>query len=147
MEFILSFATILGGITAIWFFWDKLKPNKPKRLTNSDKVTKRETLRPIFEDKLLEIKAKRLTSDIILRDVDRVDCYPETSDEPGISSWFRLGLLETYYRGIRVSLRIGMLVETENGYRYRDYVNGEDGDINVWMVGCRKHSVLATPIR
>ncbi|WP_077343060.1 hypothetical protein [Pseudocolwellia agarivorans] len=135
MELILGFATILGGITAIWFFWDKFKPNKVVRLTNSEKVTKREELRVIFEDKLLEIKANKLTSDIILRDVDRVDLYPETSDDEGISSWFRLGLLETYHRGIRVALRIGSLVEVENGYRFRDYVNGEDGDLKVWMVG------------
>ncbi|WP_217511773.1 hypothetical protein [Vibrio metschnikovii] len=135
MEFILGFATILGGITAIWFFLDKIKPNKATRLTNSEKVSKREELRLIFDDKLLEIRSNKLSSDIILRDVDRADSYPETSDEPGISSWFRLGLLETYHRGIRVALRIGSLVEIENGYRFRDYVNGEDGDIKVWMVG------------
>lgn len=27
------------------------------------------------------------------------------------------------------------MVETEDGYRFRDYVNGEEGDIKAWMVG------------
>jgi hypothetical protein len=28
MYWILAAATILGGISALWFFWDKLKPNR-----------------------------------------------------------------------------------------------------------------------
>ena len=31
-------------------------------------------------------------------------------------------------------MKIGSLVECENGYRYRDYVNGEEGDVTAWLM-------------
>ncbi|WP_455756708.1 hypothetical protein [Sulfurimonas sp.] len=135
VDLILGFATILGGITAVWFFLDKLNSMKKQRLTKEETIQKREHWRKIFEEKLLENRIKKLTTDIIIRDVDRVDSYPETSDEAGISPWFKVGLLETYHRGIKVALRIGELVEANDSYRFQDYVNGEKGNIKVWMVG------------
>ena len=74
------------------------------------------------------MRAKKLNSDAIIHDVDRVDDYPNSSDEEeGISSWFRVGLLETYHRGVKVGLRIGSLVETEKGLRFADHKNKEKG--------------------
>jgi hypothetical protein len=141
MEIILAIATILGGITAIWFFWDKIcqwwsrKNNIPPRLSNTNKIEKREKLRPIFEEAFSKIRAKKLTSDVIIRDVDRVDSYPDTTDEVGISPWFKVGLLETYHRGIKVGLRIGTLTETEEGLRYTNHEKEKKGTIKAWLVG------------
>ncbi|EJG0961966.1 hypothetical protein C4G95_RS23660 [Vibrio parahaemolyticus] len=137
MDIVLAVATILGGITAIWFFWDKYsisKKPKPERLSNAEKVQKRAGLRPVFEEKLLDIRKGNLSGDVIVHDVSRLNAYPEVADESGISPWFRIGLLETYHRGIRVGLRIGYLTETDSGYRYTDHKN-EKGTIKVWLVG------------
>lgn len=122
--------------SAFFPFIGKQKGSKPTFASNAEKIRHREQLRKEFEKELLEIKTKDLRSDIIIRDVDRVDGYPNTDDEDtGISAWFRLGLLETYTRGIRVLLRIGMLTQYENGYRYTDYNSGEKGDIKAFLVG------------
>ena len=69
--------------------------------------------------------------DVIIRDVRRMDKYPEVdSDEKGISAWFRLGLIDTYHRGILVSLGWDRLIEvSENVYRTKkpdEYANGND---------------------
>ena len=140
MELVLAIATILGGITAIWFFWDKLsefwiKKFKPKpRLNNTEKIQKRAHLKEVFDDKFLEYRSKNIKTDVIIRDVERADNYPDTSEEKGISSWFRVGLLETYHRGVRVGLSVGTLTETEDGYRYTRFPE-EKGTLKVWLVG------------
>lgn len=142
MEAVLEIATILGGITAIWYFWDKAKakwftekPDTP-RLSNAEKVKKRDQLRLVFEDAFSKIQAKKLTSDAIIHDVDRVNDYPNTSEEEqGISSWFKVGLFETYHRGVKVGLRVGTLIETEKGLRFVDHKNKEKGNVKAWLVG------------
>ena len=74
--------------------------------------------------------------DVIIRDVDRVDSYPETDERgKGISPWFRAALLRTYKRGAKIGLRIGTLTECGNGFRYTDYNAGEKGDIKVFLIG------------
>lgn len=142
MEAILAIATILGGITAIWYFWDKAKERwlteKPvvPRLSNAEKVKKREELRLDFEDAFSKMRAKKLSSDVIIHDVGRVDDYPNTNEEEkGISSWFKVGLLETYHRGIKVGIRVGTLIETEKGLRFVDHRNKEEGNVKAWLVG------------
>ncbi|MET0008407.1 MAG: hypothetical protein ABW124_13025 [Candidatus Thiodiazotropha sp. 6PLUC9] len=142
MEIILAVATILGGITAIWYFWDKVRDKwfKEKtttpRLSNAEKVRKREELRPIFEEAFLKMRSSDFKSDAIIHDVDRVDSYPNTSDEEdGISPWFRVGLLDTYHRGIKVGLRIGSLIDTDEGLRFADHKHKEKGNVKAWLVG------------
>lgn len=68
----------------------------------------------------------------------RVDNYPNDDDKrKGISTWFRVGLLGTYHRGIQVLLRIDKLTKDRqfNKWRYTDYKAGENGDLKVFLVG------------
>ena len=44
---------------------------------------------------------------MIVRDVDRVDDYPDGDTKgKGISAWFKVELLGTYHRGIEVGLSL-----------------------------------------
>lgn len=74
----------------------------------------------------------------IIRDVKRVDSYPDVDDKKkGISPWFRVGLLGTYHRGLQVALRIEELIydEGEEGWRYSNYKQNEESEINAYLVG------------
>ena len=76
--------------------------------------------------------------DTIIRDIKRVDNYPNADDrKKGISPWFRVGILGIYHRGLQVVLRIEGLKyeEDEGGWRYCDYQAGEEKDINAYLVG------------
>jgi hypothetical protein len=122
--------------SALYPYIGKSRSSVPVFASAADKIKHREALRKEFENKLSEIWAKKLRSDVIIRDVDRVDGYLNTNeDEIGISAWFRVGLLETYTRGVRVLLRIGMLTQTDNGLRFTDYKAGEKGEIKAFLIG------------
>lgn len=74
----------------------------------------------------------------IIRDIKRVDSYPDVHEKgKGISSWFRVALLGTYHRGLQVGLRFEGLKyeEREEGWRYYDYKSGEIPDLNACLVG------------
>jgi hypothetical protein len=121
---------------ALYPYIGKPKSSTPVFANPAEKVKHRETLRKEFEKEFSEIRAKNLRSDVIIRDVDRVDGYPNTSEEEtGISAWFRLGMLETYTRGVKVLLNIGMLTETDIGLRYTNHKAGEKGDIKAFLIG------------
>ena len=122
--------------SALYPFIGKPKTTTPVFSSPAEKVKHRETLRKEFERELRETRAKKLRSDVIIRDVDRVDGYPNTSEEEtGISPWFRLGMLETYTKGVKVLLRIGNLTQTDGGLRYTDHKAGEKGDIKAFLIG------------
>ena len=75
---------------------------------------------------------------IIIHDVQRNGLYPEIEEKnKGISSWFRVGFLETYYRGIKVGLGIRELIYEKKykAFRFADYKNKEEGDLNTYLVG------------
>jgi hypothetical protein len=93
-------------------------------------------MRKDFAGKLTTLNAKKLRTDVIIRDVDRVDGYPQTdAEDKGISPWFRVGLIDLYTKGVRIGLRIGKLTACQHGYRYTNYNGGERGDIKVSLVG------------
>jgi hypothetical protein len=104
--------------------------------SNAARIRHREALRKACEEEIYRCRAGHLRQDVIIRHVDRVDAYPNADDgTPGISPWFRVGLVDTYERGIVVCLRIGGLKRCEDGFRYVDYVNGEEQDITAWLMG------------
>lgn len=122
--------------SALYPFIGQVKRSGPKFSSNAELVHHREKLRKEFDQELLKIRAEKLRRDVIIRDIDRVDGYPNTDDEDsGISSWFRIGILETYTRGIKVGLRWVGLTECEGGYRYTDYKNNEEKEISALLVG------------
>ncbi|MBU3029874.1 hypothetical protein [Paracoccus marinaquae] len=105
-----------------------------------EKIALRDKWKPVFEEWLLDRRRSRYGSDVIIRDVRRFDKYPDTDPKKkGISSWFRLGLMDTYHGGILVGLRWERLVEVPEGSyrvaRMEDHANGNDLGIKVILAG------------
>jgi hypothetical protein len=108
---------------------------RKRRLTPSQVVELRSKWKPQFEKYLGEINRKELRSDVIVRDMKRLDAYPDLDEnEKGISPWFRLGLVGTYHRGILVAHGWGTLTKDEDAWRYTDYKAGERGDLKVLLI-------------
>lgn len=104
-----------------------------------------ERLRQSLQSRIYDQRAQRLRSDVVIKDIARQNEYPYGGNsEKGISAWFRLGLVETYHRGIVVAHRYGYLKKDADGYRYRDWVNGEEGDIKVLQVSNIPFDVIAS---
>jgi len=120
-------------LSLIW----SLVHKKKRQLSKSEVVQLRQKWKNEFEDKVLEMRIKEFTKDVIIRDVKRMDEYPTGGKKKGISAWFRTSLLETYHRGILVLLRIGKLTKDRKSgkWRYTDYQAGESGDFRVFLVG------------
>jgi len=126
---------LIGVASELVRRYNKRKP-QGRFESNAERIQHRERLRKEFEEEIYKCRAKKLRQDVIVRHVDRVDNYPNTNeDEKGISAWFRVGLLDTYERGIVLGLRFGGLVECDGGYRFADWVNGEKADIRVLLMG------------
>lgn len=98
------------------------KPMPPEQ-----KIQLRQKWKPRFDDLIRKNFAEKLRSDVIIRDVRRVDQYPETVEkEKGISAWFRVGLVGTYHRGILVAFGWHRLVDVGEGvFRFLDYDNDD----------------------
>ena len=79
----------------------------------------------------------KISTDVIIRDVKRVDSYPDGNDKKNVSSWFKAGLVSTYHRGIQVRVFIGKLTkDSESGlWRYTNYKLGEAGELKVSLIG------------
>ena len=90
-------------------------------LAPQEKLALRSKWKPEFQDKIDELQHKGLRQDAIIRDMKRLDTYPEVSKGRGVSSWFRGGLVDTYEKGIMVGLSWEGLVQEESGWRYADY--------------------------
>lgn len=106
------------------------------KLTPSELVKHNEKYRKIFSEHISDYRSKNYRKDVIIRHVNRSDEYPNTADKgKGISSWFRAGLVDTYHNGILVALQFYELIETPEGYRFRDYKKEEKGDIGVYLIG------------
>lgn len=82
-----------------FFLWIK-KRRKP-RFSNSEVVQLRLKWKKIFSERFLDIKIKKLGYDVIVRDVSRLNEYPDSAiKSKGISPWFKAGLAGTYDKGI-----------------------------------------------
>ena len=103
--------------------------------SNAERLKHRERLRQLLQDEIFNCRVKQLRQDVIVRDVDRADSYPDTSDGgKGISPWFRVGLIDTYDKGVLLGLRYGGLKECAGGYRFVDFVNEEKSDRTALLV-------------
>lgn len=90
--------------------------------------------------------AKNLRLDVIIRDVKRMDIYPETDDDKGISPWFKLGLIGQYHRGVMFGLRISALIfeESEGKWRKADWETEKDQSVNAYLVGYIRYEDIAS---
>lgn len=90
-----------------------------RRLTPVQVLELRQKWKKEVEPILWERSEQKLGMDVIVRDMKRLDEYPDSKDEkPGrISSWFKVGLSSTYHNGIEVNLGWHGLVKGEEGWR------------------------------
>lgn len=108
---------------------------RKRRLTPSQVIELRSRWKPEFEQHIWGTHRKELRSDVIIRDMNRLDAYPNINEkEKGISPWFRLGLVGTYYRGILIAHSWGGLKKDGDGWRYPDYKAGEKRDLAVLLI-------------
>jgi hypothetical protein len=106
-----------------------------RRLTPAQVIELRSKWKPQFEKEIWENYRRKLRSDVIIRDMKRLDAYPDLKEgEKGISPWFRLGLVGTYHRGIYVAHSWGGLKKDGDGWRYPDYKSGEKKDLSVLLI-------------
>jgi hypothetical protein len=130
-------ALVASFKAALFPFISKPKKSEPAFQSNVEIIHHREKLRKESEIFFAKLPNDYLPS-VIIRDIDRIDDYPNVEDEnegEGISSWFKLALLETYARGIKVVLRISELTLCENGLRHTKYNEGEKGDVKAFLIG------------
>lgn len=136
----------MGFVEVFGLVWTLLKDAKKYRSSKSRKQTPKERLelqerwKPAFKDLLAQNFRQKLRSDVVIRDIARMDGYPDTEDQGrGISPWFRVSLIGTYHQGILVGLRWTSLVKTpEGGFRLRDTINADpeaQNAFNALLVG------------
>ena len=114
--------------------WGRVNHGR-RRLSPSEMIELRAKWKPQFEKYLWERVKDDLRTDIIVRDMKRIDRYPEAeSAKRGISPWFRVGLAGTYHRGIYIGHKWGMLTKDGDSWRFTNYSAGENGDVKLMMV-------------
>lgn len=117
--------------------WSALRGRR-RRLSSAEILELRQKWKPLFEKEIWKTHAEKLRKDVIIRDMKRLDHYPDVDrKEKGISPWFRIDLMGTYHKGILVGLRWGELTRhgEEGGWRYTNYKAGESGDLKVILIG------------
>lgn len=89
-----------------------------------------------FQMHLRKRDASGTRGDSIIRDVKRMDKYPDIEDKSrGISPWFKVELKGLYHRGVEVFLRGESLVfvEDREAWRFGKYI--EPDAVNALLVG------------
>ena len=103
--------------------------------TPSERVRHHDALRAQFKEEIDRCRAEDLRKDVIIRHVNRLDDYPNVKERPGISPWFKVGLLDTYHLGTKVGLGWHGLIETPSGYLRADYKRDETGNVTAMLTG------------
>lgn len=83
-------------------------------LTAEEKLARRDKWKDRFREEIWRNEEEGLRQDVIIRDVRRLDEYPDGPESKGISSWFRVALVGQYHRGIELGLRIHSLTHEPN---------------------------------
>ena len=90
-----------SAIKDLWAF----VRGRRRRLTPAQVIQLRQKWKSEIGGKLYDRKSKKLRSDIIIRDMRRIDNYPNVDEKSrGISAWFKVGLMGTYHRGFIAGL-------------------------------------------
>lgn len=116
----------------------KFVRSKQKGLNPEETVRLRQKWKNQIKKNFEWIDDKVGYGEVIIRNVQRNGLYPEIEEKnKGISSWFRVGFLGTYHRGIKVGLRIEELIYEKKykAFRFTDYKNKEKGNLNAYLVG------------
>jgi hypothetical protein len=109
---------------------------KNRKLTGAEIVNLRQKWKPQFEEALLKNDKEGLRNDVIIRDINRHDCYPNHDDgKNGISPWFRVGLVGTYHKGILIGLGYHGLKKNLDGKSWRYPIGDEKSDETFLLIG------------
>lgn len=132
------------SISGIKLGWDTLRGlwrfsrRNRRDLNPAKRLELRQKWKPKFEDFFLVNTHKELSTEVIIRNINRLDEYPNNTEphrKNGISPWFKVSVVQTYERGFMVCLGIGELVSIgEDKWRYRDWLKGEKGE-KFWCIG------------
>lgn len=127
-------ALALAGILSNYSGFLKLVSTRD-RLSPEERVAARERMRPRFQQYFWECAKKNYQGDAIIRDIDRIDEYPEINEEAkGISSWFRIGFLAANDDSILVGLKLTYVTVGEKGLV--ESVSGkEEGATKAYLIG------------
>jgi len=99
-------------------------------------LKQRQEWRSEFEKHLQKNKTELIYGEAIIRDISRMDNYPDVVDyKKGISSWFKVEVKGLYHRGVEVILRIDGLVYVENIRKWRYSINNEHNTVRAFLVG------------
>jgi len=128
----ISYGKVGGSIIAAARRWWKARK---RRLTPQEKLELRVKWKPQFETWIAEHYREQLRQDCIIRDMKRMDHYPQIAEGKGISSWFRVELIDTYERGIMVGLGLYGLIEEAHGWRRGEYETEKDKMKNCTLAG------------
>lgn len=112
------------------------------KLTPEERLARREKWKGRFREEIWNRERDELRQDVIVRDVRRLDEYPDGSERKGISAWFRVALVGQYHRGIELGLSLHSLVleerEGPNGaWRLAD--DEEDGATKAYLIACVRY--------
>jgi hypothetical protein len=122
------------GIAINWGTYPLLGRRK-RNLKPEEKIALRDKWRPVFESYFLDLARKgQKGSDCIIHDVDRLDNYPDLENEKGISSWFRVGLVGTYHRGILLGLKWTRVEEKDGEWSETNQEHSESS-LKVALIG------------
>ena len=101
-----------------------------KPLSSEERIARRRKWKPMFDEHIRDHFSRKLRSDVIIRDVKRVDQYPDIEEKSkGISPWFRVGLVGTYHRGILVAFHWLRLVHVgDEKFRVLDILDHDKDD-------------------
>lgn len=139
----LTLSAFVITVFAQVFNW--LRPVQPERFPSNDaRAQHRESMRSMLQSEIYRRRGERLREDIIIRDLSRMDSYPQGLGGKGVSPWFRSALVDTYDKGVVVGLGIGGLKECEEGYRFNDWMNGEASDHTVYLLGNIPYDSIAS---
>ena len=128
LKFIYDLIKDLSG----WVF-RKFKPMEP-----SEVIAIRQRWKNEFEENLgrLRNESELDYGPVIIRDVRRFDCYPEVDEKATKPSpWYRVGLLQTYHKGIEVGIEFGYLMLGQDAGEWRKADVSEQGKVKVLLVG------------
>jgi len=114
-------------------------------LSPEDRLASREKWKSVFEEKIAERRRDGLRSDVVVRDVKRLDQYPNIQEnEKGISAWFKVGLVGTYHKGIMVQLNWIGIVLDEQGWRLRTQKDPKDSGLTAALIGYVPYENIAS---
>jgi hypothetical protein len=131
LDEIVSYGKVTWGLTS--YLWKWARRNK-RNLTAQEKLELRLKWKPEFESRVSRQRQDRTDDEVIIRDMRRIDHYPEVKEGKGISAWFRGYLLSTYEKGIMIGLSWEELkIIDDDKLRFCNW--GERGDVTLMRMG------------